>query len=227
MYEDGVGQMRDTDVMMVRMGSKLPTSGPELRPGQHLRPGPRLARSCPRCATSLRESPAIKKAWIDQRIRRCGQCGLAVAITPPVLFRSSLWILARVIGIPLIMAFACRLIADIAMSIAREQTGPDWLPFIALAAGGGAGLLGGLFAGLVSARASVRDALFGWLAISSVAGLLILLTDVPSQDGRLLLLVVAVVLTGNLGFAIPGVLGAIRVRRARSEAWLRPNGARS
>ena len=163
--------------------------------------------------------------WIDRWIRRCHQCGLAVAITRPLDFRSSLWMLARAIGIPVGMVFVCRLIADIAMSIAHEETGPASLPLIALTAGGIAGLLGGFFAGLVSARPSVRDALFGWLAISSLAGLLILLNDAGSQDPRLLLLVVAVVLTSNLGLAIPGVLGAIWVRRAwsRPRSWTRPD----
>lgn len=135
--------------------------------------------------------------------------------------------LARAIGIPVGLVLFCRLIADVASTIAREEDGPGWLPLMALAAGGAAGLLGGFLAGLLSARASMRDALFGWLAISSLAGLLILLADAVPRDGRLLFLVIAVVLTSNLGFAIPGILAATRIRRTWSRSRSRPNGGRS
>ncbi len=135
--------------------------------------------------------------------------------------------LGRVVGIPVVMVVICRLMADIAISFADQETEPGWLPLIAVAGGGGAGLLGGSFAGLVSARASERDALLGWLTISNLAGLLILSIDAVPLDGSLLLLLVAVVLTSNLAFAIPGVLVATRIRRAWCGSRVRTHGDRS
>ena len=135
--------------------------------------------------------------------------------------------LGRAVGIPVVMVVVCRLMAEIAISLADQGTDPGWLPLIAAAGGGGAGLLGGSFAGLVSARASERDALLGWLTISGLAGLPILSIDAVPHDGSLLLLLVAVVLTSNLALAIPGVLLTTRIRRTRCGSRARTHGDRS